>query len=73
MVLGLLFLPLHQFLYPYGISYKGIDYNFVVGSKIGFTWEQLLEFTSDVKDMLREIIESPEVASHASVGDPFAQ
>ncbi|MBK9925739.1 MAG: hypothetical protein IPP66_10640 [Anaerolineales bacterium] len=55
------------------ISYKGIDYNFVVGSKIGFTWEQLLEFTSDVKDMLREIIESPEVASHASVGDPFAQ
>jgi hypothetical protein len=55
------------------IIYKGISYSFIVGSKIGFTWEQLLDFTSDVKDMLLEIIESSEVVSQIAIADPFAQ
>lgn len=55
------------------ITYKGIEYNFIVGNKIGFTWDQLLEFTSDVKDMLFEIVESQEVVTKNAVTDPFAQ
>jgi hypothetical protein len=55
------------------ITYKGIEYNFIVGNKIGFTWEQLSQFTSDVKDMLFEIVESQEVVSKDAISDPFAQ
>lgn len=55
------------------ISYKGIEYRFIVGNKIGFTWEQLLEFTSNIKDMLFEIVESQEVASQNVIMDIFAQ
>lgn len=55
------------------ITYKSIQYNFIVGNKIGFTWGQLLEFTSDVKDLLFDIVESPEVVSKSVISDPFAQ
>lgn len=55
------------------ITYKGKKYPFVKGeTPMYFEWSELTHLMYDVKDLLLEIVKSPQFATQDKINDPFA-
>lgn len=56
------------------VTYKGIVYNFNIGTPITFvTWDFIFEIIKDVEDLIVDVINSSEISNIIDIQDPFAQ
>ncbi len=54
------------------ITYKGVNYSFVIGLPVDFVnWEFLVSMMKDINDMLCEVVTHSDVAKIPSIIDPF--
>lgn len=54
------------------ITYKGVNYSFVIGLPVDFVnWEFLISMMKDINDMLCEVVTHSDVAKISSIIDPF--
>jgi len=54
------------------ITYKGVNYSFVIGMPVDFVnWEFLISMMKDINDMLCEVVTHSDVAKISSIIDPF--